>query len=478
MSSRRTEGSPAVGRGVPLVVDLDRAVLGTDLLWEGLVRILVDRPGRLFSVLAELRKGPGPFRARVAEVAGLDLERVPTRSRVEEMVRAAGREGRSVLLLSATPRPGLERLARRLGADGVVSARQAADPSGRGRLAAIRERAEVFDFVGDDAPSPAVLRAARRAHLVEPSDAARRIARESDTVLEPLADEGSAPGAALLRALRPHQWAKNGLLLLPILAAHLRWDAALIADVATGLASFSFLASAVYLANDLADLPHDRLHEAKRERPLAAGDLTVPAAVAAMLGLIAAAALLAVRLPGAFQAALAAYLVLNVAYSWGLKRLLALDVILLAGLYTVRVVAGAALARIELTGWFLAFSIFLFLSLAVLKRVVEMESVPEDGLSGRAYRAGDLPVLRTIGPACGVMAALVYCLYITGPVRELYRRPDVLWLGLPLLLYWVVRIWLLALRGEVDEDPVVFVVRDGISYLTLLAFLGVVFLAS
>lgn len=481
-SRGRVRDSPGGGSRVPLVVDVDRTLVSTDLLWEGLVRILFDRPHRLPHVMAGLGSGRSVFKARVAETADLDLDHLPLNSEVERAIDDARERGRPVLLASAAHRSQVEELGRRVGADGVIGSDERVNLKGERKLEAVRRKVDTFDYVGDSLADLPLLRAARRAYLVDPNPWTRLRAQQGDTSPRLLSQRTHQGRWRWLRAFRPHQWAKNGLLVLPILAAHPTWSAGLLADVAAGLASFSLLASAVYVGNDLSDLASDRRHPVKRERPLASGEMSIPAGLASVGVLAALSILLAWRLPPAFLLTLAGYLALNVAYSWDLKARLVTDIVVLAALYTLRVVGGAALAQIELTGWFLAFSIFFFLSLATLKRVIELEGHDAEGegttISGRAYRPGDLPVLSAAGSSAGIMSGLVYCLYITGPVRQLYERPDLLWIGLPLFLYWVVRIWVLALRGEVDEDPVVFVLRDRASYAVLAAFLTVVFLAA
>lgn len=284
------------------------------------------------------------------------------------------------------------------------------------------------------------------------------------------------------RALRVHQWAKNLLLLLAPLAAHRAPAPDLVLGVAVSFLSFSLLASSVYLINDIEDVDHDRAHPTKRRRPLASGQLTVGAAAGAAALLAAIAFGLALSLPPTFRLVWAAYLALSTAYSFGLKRVVVLDVMVLGALYTSRVVAGAAAVDVPLSRWFLAFTVFFFSSLALLKRLVESIGVAEraeDLVAGRGWRAADVPVLLGFGAACSVASALVYCLYITSDeVRRLYERPDVLWLGLPVFLYWLGRVWLLAHRGEVHEDPVLFALRDRSSYLVGAAMAAVLVLAA
>jgi 4-hydroxybenzoate polyprenyltransferase len=285
-----------------------------------------------------------------------------------------------------------------------------------------------------------------------------------------------------VRALRVHQWAKNLLLVLPALAAHRAPTPALFGPLLLAFLSYSLLASTVYLINDIEDVEHDRLHPTKRDRPLASGQISVPAAAAAAAGLAAVALALTMALPPRFRLVWAAYLALSTAYSFGLKKIVVLDVMLLGALYTSRVVAGAAAVDVPLSRWFLPFTVFFFSSLAIVKRMVEAQGAAErevDDLAGRGWSVQDLPVLLGFGAACSVASALVYCLYITSDeVRELYARPDWLWLGLPILLYWLGRVWLLANRGEVHEDPVLFALRDRPSYLVAAAIAAVLLLAA
>ncbi len=285
-----------------------------------------------------------------------------------------------------------------------------------------------------------------------------------------------------LRAVRVHQWAKNGLLVVPAVAGHLVPSGALGWALLRAFLAFSLLASAVYLVNDLVDLEHDRAHPTKRNRPLAAGAISAGAALAVAALLAALSLLLALTLPEAFLQAWAVYLGLTTAYSFGIKRVVVMDVLVLAALYTIRVVAGAAAVTVPLSRWFLAFSVLLFTSLALLKRMVESLGAAEreaDGLGGRGWQVRDLPVLLGFGIASAVGAAVIYCLYISGDdVLALYSRPDVLWLGLPVLLYWLARTWLLGHRGEVHEDPLVFALTDPTSYGVVAVFVLIVVMAT
>ena len=283
--------------------------------------------------------------------------------------------------------------------------------------------------------------------------------------------------AAIVRTIRPTQWTKNLLLVAPLALAHKLTDGGRVAAVIFAIAAFSLCASGVYVLNDILDRKEDRLHPRKKFRPLAAGSLDVRRAVILMLVLIAGAFGLAQVAVGArFAGVLAIYLLLSVSYTMYFKQRLLVDVILLAALYTLRLIAGAVAARVPLSDWILVFSLFFFLSLAFVKRFAELTvlrtvSTSDDiSAAGRNYTSGDLDILRSVGPSSGYIAILVFCLYINSDaVKPLYARPQVLWLICPILLYWITRIWFFATRGALVDDPVVFAVTDRVSWIAGIA---------
>ena len=285
---------------------------------------------------------------------------------------------------------------------------------------------------------------------------------------------------ALVRSLRPHQWTKNALIFVPALLAHATqpqvWLRALWA-----FAAFSLCASSVYVLNDLLDLHADRAHPSKKARPFASGRLPLGVGMALAPLLLGVAAAIALALPPAFAAVLAVYYASTLAYSLYLKRVVLVDVLLLAGLYTLRLMAGGFACEVPLSQWLLAFGLFLFVSLAFVKRTSEVQLVRREGgheTAGRGYRASDLEVLFTLGAAAGYLSVLVLALYLNSEdVRRLYAHPARLWAMLPLLLYWVSRTWLLAHRGQMHDDPIVFAIRDPPSYLVAFGAAAVMFLA-
>jgi 4-hydroxybenzoate polyprenyltransferase len=269
------------------------------------------------------------------------------------------------------------------------------------------------------------------------------------------------------KALRLHQWAKNVLVFVPLATAHRLGDIASIEQALFAFLSFGLCASSVYLLNDMLDLEVDRQHPRKCKRPFASGSLSLLMGFALVPLLLLATAISAVGLPHMFWLVLAIYYALTIAYSFGLKRVVLVDTITLAGLYTIRIVAGAMAVDVVLSFWLLLFSMFLFISLALVKRYAELDAMQRQGklkAAGRGYHIEDLPILHSLGTASGYLCVLVLALYINSPAVELlYRHPQVIWFLCVLLLYWISRVWLMAHRGKMHEDPVIFALKDRVS---------------
>jgi 4-hydroxybenzoate polyprenyltransferase len=269
---------------------------------------------------------------------------------------------------------------------------------------------------------------------------------------------------SMLKAVRLHQWLKNFLVFVPLVLSHQFTDAQMFLQTLIGFLSFSLCASSVYLLNDLLDLPSDRQHPTKRFRPFAAGDLSIVNGVIVMIILLLISMLLALVLPPYFFPVLVLYYACTMAYSLWLKRAALVDGIMLACLYTLRLIAGAAAISVAPSFWLLAFSMFIFMSLALIKRYSELQLLQADGqgqLAGRAYRSVDTETLAQLGTSSGYLAVLVLAFYINSDkVYEEYVRPEALWLLCPIMLYWISRMWLLTRRGEMHDDPVVFTIRD------------------
>ena len=459
----------------PLVLDLDGTVSRTDTLVEALLRLAARAPLRLLALLPVLMTaGRAAFKRRVAREAPLDPGSLVFNEEVLELARAARAAGRPVLLVTAADWDVADSVARHLdlfdavyASDGAVNLKAEA----KARFLVQRFGAGGFDYVGDAAADLPVWREAGTSFVVAPSARLRARAR---AVSGDLREVGARPGAAArmrvwLRALRVHQWAKNVLVFVPMVAAH-RIDMRTFSHAALAFTAFSLCASSVYLLNDLLDLPHDRRHASKRRRPFASGALDITQAPPLIAVSLVAGFAIALLLPLRFVLMLVIYYACTLGYSLVLKRLPIWDVMMLAGLYTLRVFAGSAACGIGMSPWLLAFSMFLFFCLAVVKRQTELVQHVREGrgeaLGGRGYLPEDLDMLRSMATSSGYMAVLVMALYVNSPdVLALYRHPAALWVLCPILLFWVSRVLMLSHRGLMNDDPVVFALRDRLSLL-------------
>jgi 4-hydroxybenzoate polyprenyltransferase len=278
------------------------------------------------------------------------------------------------------------------------------------------------------------------------------------------------------RALRLHQWSKNLLLLIPVVSAHQWTKSSCLWDVILGLAAFSLCASSVYLLNDLLDLEADRHHHSKRHRPLASGKIPLVAGLAAAPVLLALSAAIACCLGWKFAAIFAVYYLTTLLYSLRFKQIELLDVMTLAGLYIVRILAGGIAADVPVSDWLITFSLFFFMSLAFAKRFTEIHVLRNatEKIKGRGYTGNDMELVSSMGVGSGYLSVLVLAMYVSHPsVTSLYSRPEILWVVCPLLLYWVSRVWLLAHRGTLHEDPILFALRDGQSWIVVI-LLGII----
>lgn len=467
----------------PLCIDCDGTLLHTDLLHEALLLLVKQSPRSLLSLPAWLAQGKAFLKARLAERVRFDWASLPYRESVLELLRTARAEGRRTVLATASPKPWAEAIATHLGLfDDVVATEGSVNLSGAhkaDRLAALLGE-HGFDYAGNDRADLPVWRRAHRAIVVSPSARLVRRAQAASGGV-PLTVVAPRPGLLdITRALRLHQWLKNLLVLVPLAAGYHTATPQRLADGVVAFFAFGLCASAVYLLNDLLDLDADRLHVRKRRRPFAAGVVPVWQGAAAIPLLLALAASLCLALPPSFALALGAYFAMTLAYSVRLKRQVIVDVLMLAGLYTLRIIAGAAATGVQPSFWLLAFSMFIFLSIATVKRYSELLVTLQQSrraAAGRGYTIADLPVLMSLGVSAGMAAVTVFALYIHAPqTQALYPNEVWLWALPPLLLYWVCRLWMKAHRGEVDDDPLVFAVRDRQSLVVAaLIALGLLF---
>lgn len=465
---------PASSEGAaPLVTDLDGTLIRADLLWEGVFHILRRRPWRLPGLLWALLRGRTVFKARVAGEARIDPATLPWNDSVVEFLRSEHRDGRTLWLATAAHRSSAEAVAQHLGFFDRVFATDDGDnvKGDRKRTLLLEEAPEGFDYIGDSPADMPLFLSAKRAWTVGPS--ATRLARRASAGnrrVEPLPGEtGSAALApAVIRLVRPHQWLKNLLVFLPLIAGHRWMDGVALVHSLAAFAAFCLVASSAYVLNDLLDVEYDRVHPRKRNRPIAAGAVPQSLAVGLSPLLLLGGAAIALLLSIDFLGVLGGYFVLTTLYSIVLKRIALLDILTLTVLYNARILGGGVAAGIALSYWLIGFVLFLFFALAVMKRVTEVRELSANGYNataGRGYLSGDEQLLLPLGVSCSVTAAVVFGLYTTSAdVHVLYHRPSALLLTVPLILFWQCSLWLATIRDRMHDDPMVFAVRDPVTW--------------
>jgi len=472
----------------PLVVDMDGTLLRADTLHEGCLTLIRQRPLRGMLLLGSLLKGKAAFKQQVAARALLDVASLPVNAPFLAWLREQKAAGRKIVLCTAADQRIADAVAAHLGIfNEVIASDGNSNLKGRAKAACLIERygEHGFDYAGNDHPDIEIFRHARKAIVVNaPAKVtARALALSNAKVFAEHSANRSGELKRWLKLLRIHQWKKNILLLAAPVAGHLILDVNLWPGLMLAFLAFSLAASCVYIINDLMDLDNDRHHLSKRQRPLASGQISILQGIA-LIPLIALASLGFAFWAGssAFGAWLLVYFLITSAYSLWLKKIILLDCMVLAILYVLRVIAGAAVVGAAFSSWLLAFSLFLFLSLAFVKRYAELELKTNDAapktIKGRGYRTGDITLVQTMGVASGFMSVLVLALYLNSPeVHILYRTPHMLWLTIPVMLYWICYVWMQAHRGHMHDDPVVFATRNPVSLACGVVFVGVLLLA-
>jgi len=467
----------------PLFVDLDGTLVKSDTLIDSLLVLMRTRPALVLALPGKLFKGKAAFKAFVTDSVSLDVAHLPYNRKLLLYLQQERARGRAMYLATGAD----VRLARRVAThlaifNDVLGSDGATNLTGSKKLAGLRAKLGLdgFDYIGNDTPDLPLLAHAGEAMVANPS-LGLRMGLRARKIRPALEFKESKPALqSLLKAVRLHQWAKNLLIFVPVLLSHSLNPGKLLTALATFFC-FSLTASSAYIVNDLLDIEADRRHPRKRLRPFASGDLTP------FSGICISAAFLLVglaggrMLPGSFYGWLLLYLATTLSYSWYLKKIVLVDVMVLSGLYILRLLAGGAATLTPISHWLAGFSLFLFLSLAIVKRFAELENLRASNSApknGRGYLLADLAQMRSFGTASAYASVVVFAIYISGlDVVKLYRQPRLLWLIVPLMILWLNRVWLLASRGELDEDPVAFALTDRMSQLIGLAVAAIALLA-
>jgi 4-hydroxybenzoate polyprenyltransferase len=463
---------------IPLCVNPDRTLFRTDILLETTLLFLKQRPLSAGWIPLWLLGGKCALERELAARVALDFNSLPTNHELLSFLKQERAGGRKLVLVTDACQKTAAAMAATGLFDSVISGDEPLKTDRKKNMAARLENrfgAKQYDYAGSGRGGREALNAARRTIIITASNRCVQAAKARAGVEKVILQPGPRFGD-WARALRLYQWPKNLLLFTSLAGAHVWSDTARVLHLLAALAAFCLCSSSVYVLNDLLDLEADRRHPQKRRRPFAAGAIPLGLGLLAAPLLLLGSFMIAAHLPRSFLGAFTLYYALTLAYSLRLKQIAILDVLILAGLYSLRVIAGGFAAQIPVTDWLLAFSSFLFLSLAFVKRFTELQMAKQDergaGVSGRGYLTSDAELISSMGVGCGFLSVLVLAFYINNPaVAQLYHRPAALWLACPVLLYWVSRIWLLAHRKLLHDDPIVFTLSDRQSWFVGLLFL-------
>jgi 4-hydroxybenzoate polyprenyltransferase len=464
-----------------IAVDLDGTVTLTDTLHESILSMIRNAPRFLFFLPFWLLKGITFLKLKVAENSALDVKTLPYNLPFIHWLKEQKTSGKKIILCTASNELVANKVSNHLGFfDDVIASDVNTNLKGKNKRYALEKRFgnKGYDYAGNSSTDIEVWAGANHAIVVNASSSVHTKAIQVTSVSHTFESE-RVRIFDWYKALRVHQWLKNLLLFVPALAAHQLDSIQSFNNLLIAFISFSLCASSVYITNDLLDLESDRVHPRKRYRPFASAKLSIFVGMTLFPILIFFSISLAMMVGKEFLVVLLIYLILTVAYTLILKRIMLVDCLILASLYTIRIIAGGSAASLPLSFWLLAFSVFIFLSLALVKRYAELivqAGVGKSAVNGRGYKVSDAPLLQIFGVSSGYISALVIALYMQSEdMLSLYTRPLSIWFVLPIILFWVSRVWLKAARGEMHDDPIVFASKDKAS-LFVAALLIFVFL--
>lgn len=467
---------------LPLVVDLDGTLTPTDTLHESIIQIIKRTPISLLQLPLVLLNGKAAFKDAIAGHADLDPGQLPWRHDLLDYLRSEKAKGRPIILATAAHTSIAKKVADYLGLfDKVLATESGQNLKSIAKLQAIRtEVGEKFTYAGDCKADLPIWKSSSSAILVG-TDAKTTAEVKLHTFVEREFSNEAASPKVWLRALRVHQWLKNLLLFVPLLTAFSFQDLSKLITMCIAFFAFSLAASGTYILNDLWDLGSDRQHPRKCKRPFASATIPIHHGLGISIGVLAMAFVLSAFVAPGFVLMLLLYVVLTTTYSWVLKTYVLIDVLMLSLLYTLRILAGSVAVAIPASSWLLAFSVFIFLSLALVKRCAELVSMKEagrDGTRGRDYRVSDLVVLWPMGVGAALSAVVVFGLFISAQETQTrYASPQMLWLVAIGLIYWLARLWIKTSRGEMHDDPVVYAIKDKGSRIVVLLMMTMMLLA-
>jgi len=470
----------------PLAVDLDGTLIKTDSLIEMFIVSLLRLPWLTFKALLTLFNGKAAFKKSILDINLLDIRSFPIRADLLNFLHKQKEKGRKLFLVTAADQKIADEIANKLDIFETASgSSNGHNLKGKHKLKYLQEKfPNGFSYAGDSSADILIWEKANSLILVGASKSTQRAAESMDTKIEQIFPAQKANLKTWIKALRIHQWSKNALLFVPLALAHKYTDASAIINVFFTFLYMGLIASGTYLINDLSDLNADRKHKTKKNRAIASG------AIGAGTALIVALAIISIGLIGAISISISlllvmlTYLTLTLSYSFYFKKIAMLDVVTLGSLYSLRIIMGTIVISAVLSPWLLIFSLFFFLSLSLAKRYVEIIGTDENEdknklINGRGYMASDSPMVLAFGVATSTVAVLILTLYVSNdafPV-DAYNNPQWLWFMTPIILLWIMRIWLLSHRGQMHDDPVSFAIKDKVSW-GLGALVGLTFIAA
>jgi 4-hydroxybenzoate polyprenyltransferase/phosphoserine phosphatase len=459
-----------------LVVDVDNSLIKTDLLFEAMLKyVKLNWQNIFYLTFAILSMNKVRLKKMVAEKVSIEPENLPFRNSAVSLIMEKKKAGYKIIIASASPEKWILPIANHLDFFDFVSASKDTNLKGLAKYEELEKRfgLKEFEYLGDSTTDIPIWQKCGTAILVNPSSNLEKNVKKVSKVIGVITDQKN-PCKVLLKQLRIHQWAKNTLIFLPLILAH-KFEQASILMSLLAFVSFSLGASSVYLMNDISDIDADRAHHKKRSRPIACGDLGIGPAIAILFTLLILSLIVGNFVGDSYLLVLIGYLLANILYTFKLKKEVVLDVILLSSMYAIRILAGAVAIGVFVSQWLFSFAMFFFFSLACVKRYTEIsKSQNKLTIDGRGYRRSDGDLIMGIGVSSGLVAILVFLLYLQSPsFKDLYKQQEYFFFISPVLLYWIARVWFLSVRNELNDDPVVFAIRDKTSWICFVIVMGI-----
>jgi 4-hydroxybenzoate polyprenyltransferase len=470
-----------------LAVDLDGSLIKTDLLYESVIRLIFTKPWLVILLPFWLLSGKTHLKQCLDKAITLETEHLPWNNELIHYLEEEKKSGRTIILCTGSWQSLADKVAAKFTFfTDAHGSNQNVNLTGTSKANFLVERygEKNFSYVGNESLDLKIWQHAKSAVVISKSPALAEKTSAVCTIEKTLAGSSGLSFRSILKQIRIHQWVKNALIFVPLVTSHQLSDTNLLISAMIAFVAYGLCASATYIINDLSDLTSDRKNDKKKYRPLAAGEISIPQGIILSAILLTTSLVIAAQLNGWFLYSLLTYIAVTLSYSFKIKHLQSLDITVLAGLYTLRIISGALAVDVLPSFWLLAFSMFIFLCLALIKRLSEVinnqeKYSKETKLSGRGYYIGDLQVLMSLATASGMLSILVFAMYINSPETiSLYAEPYILWLLCPLFAYWIIRVIIMASRGEVDEDPILFAIKDSRSWITGILILLIIFASS